>query len=739
MPGANHQHEVARSLRAPLRRLGVAAGLVSICLLALFGVPGASAAVWAQQTVPAPSGLTYPLWGYFDAVSCPAVTDCVAAGSQTLEDGQTTEAAETWNGTSWSVQSIADPTDRNITSVSCASATACILVGDTTSNQSFAESWNGSAWSLLATPTPSSGNAKVSSSLTSVSCVAADACVAVGSSGGAPYAEVWNGATWTPELPPQPAPSNGGALNAVSCTSATACTAVGNYTYTTNTPLVDEWNGSTWSVVTVPLPAAAWSSSPSSNFAALNGVSCASSSACVAVGLYSTDATGVAMPYSEVWNGTTWSPQMMASPPPGLSLDTGDGASVSCTSPTACAALFGPSAGDGPPGSGTGPGGLVEEWNGASWSTQSTVSLPELPYVLGLSCASTVSCMLVGSTGSAYPADNPSNAIVYPLAEIRQSSGWSLAPAPLTAPDSSSLDAVSCTSLTACMAVGSPSPNGGVVVERWNGRDWQLQSAPSPAGAAVEAVSCASATACMLVGFQESGMLTERWNGRTWSLDTIGSPDSGGGLNAVSCTSANACIAVGGGDGGAALAERWNGRDWSSESVPLPPAQPSGSSSSTLTGVSCRSRDRCVAVGTYRISYSEDSSLTGTLAEGWNGSRWSLQAPSQRTGLSALSCPSTTDCNAIAQQWNGRSWSLGPNPNAGLNSISCVTAHACTAVGSGRIEHWNGSLWKPQPAAPGLPVATFNAVSCVSTRTCVLVGSRPTAAGITVPLIERHA
>jgi hypothetical protein len=345
--------------------------------------------------------------------------------------------------------------------------------------------------------------------------------------------------------------------------------------------------------------------------------------------------------------------------------------------------------------------------------------------------------MLVGTNNDSYTSS--------PLAEIRQASGWSLAPAPLTAPDSTSLDAVSCTSRTACTAVGSPS-HGGVVVERWNGRDWRLQSAPSPPGAAVKAVSCASATACMLVGFEDTGMLTERWNGREWSLDTIGSPGSSAdglefeGLNAVSCTSASACIAVGGESegvdvGGAVLAERWNGRDWSSE----PLSTTALGSASTLSGVSCRSRDRCVAVGTYIVAQGRGPDVAGTLAEGWNGSRWSRQAPLQATRLSAVSCPSSTDCNAIAQRWNGRSWSLGPNPNAVLNSISCVTADACTAVGSGRIEHWNGSLWKRQPAARGLPVATFNAVSCVSTRTCVLVGSRQNAAGIRVPLIERHS
>jgi hypothetical protein len=68
-----------------------------------------------------------------------------------------------------------------------------------------------------------------------------------------------------------------------------------------------------------------------------------------------------------------------------------------------------------------------------------------------------------------------------------------------------------------------------------------------------------------------------------------------------------------------------------------------------------------------------------------------------------------------------------------------VTADACTAVGSGRIEHWDGSVWKAQRAAAGIRVATFNAVSCVSAQACMLVGARRTAAGITVPLIERRS
>jgi hypothetical protein len=46
---------------------------------------------------------------------------------------------------------------------------------------------------------------------------------------------------------------------------------------------------------------------------------------------------------------------------------------------------------------------------------------------------------------------------------------------------------VSCTSSTACIAVGYYKNSSEVVVplaERWNGTEWKVQSTPNPAGAA---------------------------------------------------------------------------------------------------------------------------------------------------------------------------------------------------------------------------------------------------------------
>jgi hypothetical protein len=61
--------------------------------------------------------------------------------------------------------------------------------------------------------------------------------------------------------------------------------------------LGEAWNGTSWSLQRTP--------SPLSVFNDLNGISCTSSSSCMAVG----DATGIGneVTLAEAWNGTHWS------------------------------------------------------------------------------------------------------------------------------------------------------------------------------------------------------------------------------------------------------------------------------------------------------------------------------------------------------------------------------------------------------------------------------------------------
>ena len=75
--------------------------------------------------------------------------------------------------------------------------------------------------------------------------------------------------------------------------------AAGNQTVGANTlPLTEMWNGTAWKVLTSPNPAPGTSG-------IFNGVSCAGSSYCVAVGDFR-DATAHDRNLVATWDGTTW-------------------------------------------------------------------------------------------------------------------------------------------------------------------------------------------------------------------------------------------------------------------------------------------------------------------------------------------------------------------------------------------------------------------------------------------------
>jgi hypothetical protein len=177
--------------------------------------------------------------------------------------------------------------------VSCRSAAACTAVGED-GNNALAETWNGSKWTVSAAL--NGGNGATQSQLNGVSCPSATAlCTAVG------YYEVSGPSLLTLGE----GLSNGGAsrgttpspgrtvslLNGVSCTSAQTCWAVGFYdTFRgVRVTLGEFWNGFNWSFGNVPEPNGGFTPS------FLNGVSCASTGPCTAVGEYQNGGTFVTL------------------------------------------------------------------------------------------------------------------------------------------------------------------------------------------------------------------------------------------------------------------------------------------------------------------------------------------------------------------------------------------------------------------------------------------------------------
>jgi hypothetical protein len=174
-----------------------------------------------------------------------------------------------------------------------------------------------------------------------------------------------------------------------------------------------------------------------------------------------------------------------------------------------------------------------------------------------------------------------------------------------------------------------------------------------------------------------------------------------------------------------------------------PTPSPAGSDAvSTLVSVSCSAPSACTAVGQHIDRAGNET----TLAERWNGLRWSVQrTPMVFTGFGSVSCPGASECIAVggtgpvlAERWNGLRWSvLRPvtpldGTAASLISVSCPAARVCLAVGAyfyrGRhqrqiAERWDGRRWLrlhvPDPPGAG----AFFAVSCSSPRACTAVGN----------------
>lgn len=305
------------------------------------------------------------------------------------------------------------------------------------------------------------------------------------------------------------------------------------------------------------------------------------------------------------------------------------------------------------------------------------------------------------------------------------------------APASDTLSDVSCVSASFCMAVG------GRVAEEWNGQAWRVVKAT---GADLGEVSCTRATFCMAIG----GSPAEEWNGRTWRVVKM----TGSGLSSLSCASASFCLAVGTGSGGeSSVSQRWNGRSWRVLKTPDVGCVPSCG----LTGVSCVSARNCWAVG-----FSADNSGATEVGVGlkWSGRAWDPHASTITPNfafLSGVSCASAARCVAVggyqtnglgpcfsttcilAVAWNGSKWRQLTTPMVGpsLSRVSCAGTGGCVAVQGTLAGSWDGRTWRQLTVvAPGESGTALSAVSCWRPSGCLAVGGYATAAGAQLTLAE---
>ncbi len=357
--------------------------------------------------------------------------------------------------------------------------------------------------------------------------------------------------------------------------------------------------------------------------------------------------------------------------------------------------------------------------------------------MLGATCANAQECWAVG-------VDAPAAGSA-PIIQEWNGSSWSFVAS--AAVGNGGLFGVTCVSPSDCWAVGAEKFIAGAptpLAEQWNGSSWTAMATPDEPGAAgaiLHSVSCVSSTNCWAVGqLQDNtnsafGALIVHWNGTSWSLGTpaaTGQPYDQ--LNSVDCVSSSDCWAVGytgpnqqnddflpifpgspGGDQG--LIEHYDGSAWSV----VPSATERAPNGGYLSAVTCVSPSDCWATGS--TTGAGGGAPTGTIAQLWNGSTWSV-------------VPTPTSPALLA--------------NAELMAVTCLSADQCWATVAGSlagsnfqpapaIEAWNGSTWSVEPS-PNNTIAFLDAVACVRGDACWSIGSSIVPAsggGHFVPLVEQ--
>ncbi len=322
------------------------------------------------------------------------------------------------------------------------------------------------------------------------------------------------------------------------------------------------------------------------------------------------------------------------------------------------------------------------------------------------------------------------------------------------------------------------------------------ETVPLPTGAAtgsaqdyaLDSSACPAAGDCVAVGWYVDGSGNQQglvetetngsWTAQDLNLSSLPSVDSnpGAALNSVACTSVGNCVAVGGYDdsGGnqQGLIATETGGSWSVSEVNTSPL-PSLYSDATVMvlSVSCPSAGDCSAVGNYFDASDAEQGLILSESNGtWTAGKLSLSGLSTDSdpsvGLFQVSCASAGNCAAVGAYRDASAntqgllvtessgtWTAGEanlsqlpsvhsNPGAELESVSCPSAGACTAVGyyldgtdtfQGLLLNQSDSDWQPATEAT-LPADAagqtvnqndlfVNSVSCASAGNCTAVGS----------------
>jgi hypothetical protein len=252
---------------------------------------------------------------------------------------------------------------------------------------------------------------------------------------------------------------------------------------------------------------------------------------------------------AEEWTGSAWKADPTAnlgSSSTGSSLD-----SLSGTGPSDVWAVGSDS--------GTGTGGLIEHWNGTSWSAAAPVSgEPAVSDLEAVSADSTSDVWAVGVSA----ITTAHNSFHQPLIEHFNGSSWSVVEGAFKGDEEDDqLIAVDAVSPSDVWAIGTSKPRasysgaGTTVVEHYNGSSWSIVGTAETAVAThLHAITGTSADDLWAAGEEGGSAVLEHYNGSSWSVVPGSLVEGKGGLSSVTELSPTDVWAVGRG-----LTEHWNG------------------------------------------------------------------------------------------------------------------------------------------------------------------------------------
>lgn len=313
-----------------------------------------------------------------------------------------------------------------------------------------------------------------------VACVSDTDCWSVGTQypdGNArTLAEHWNGTAWTAKATPNIGDANDAStdnrFNALTCVATNDCWAGGNATDGNNadSATVSHYDGTHWSSVT----------SLDDQSSAVSSLSCVATNDCWVVGHEASA--------SAAWhyNGTAWSTV-------DVSIDgatNGALSGIDCVATDNCYAVGFVQIDNGD------ANGIVQHWDGSSWSLVKNAGDDGAIALASISCASSTYCVAVGTTSS----------LTLGISEQWDGSTWS--PTSIDAPDnntaSMSFSDIVCRDVGDCWSVGyfGPAADGSTgLAQHFDGTSWMFVSAASPdVFDNLSGISCPTPTNCWAVG-----------------------------------------------------------------------------------------------------------------------------------------------------------------------------------------------------------------------------------------------